>query len=308
MREPINGASNIKRYRRTKVDMRQFRDSIFGIVETNQPCSVRQVYYLGIGVLWDKDTGGKRTSYNRVVRELGVMREDGSLPWSWITDATRYCRIPTMYDSHADALQRTAEFYRRDLWGRQPLRVEVWAESDSISGVVDSVTRALGIGLFSCRGQASKTFCQSSAQTYRSIGKPVTILYVGDWDPSGLAISRSLEDRLREYSDDWPITFRRLALTAEDVRTGDLVSHAVNRADKNFRRYDEECRLHLLNPGVATEVEALPPPVLRNRLETELYDLVRDADTWNATLAAEVSEREILANMTADAGPTIGGR
>jgi hypothetical protein len=45
------------------------------------------------------------------------------------------------------------------------------------------------------------------------------------------------------------------------------------------------------------EVEAVSPPVLRARLETALYDLVEDGDSWNATLAAEESEREVFAAL-----------
>jgi hypothetical protein len=290
-----SGASTIKRARRTKAEMQSFREAIFDLAAAHQPCSVRQVYYLGIGVLWDKDTGGSRRHYNTVVRELGIMRERDQLPWDWITDATRYVRIQTMYASLEEAIRRTAEEYRRDLWARQPRRVEVWAESDSIAGVVDPVSRPLGIGLFSCRGQSSKDFAHGAAEMYRAIGKPVTVLYVGDWDPSGLAITRSLEERLVRYSHgEVPIDFVRCALTVDDVAAGDLTAHEVNRDDGNLARYVEICRQEGLDPGVSTEVEALPPERLRSRLEAQIYALVEDAASWNATLAAEESERDVL--------------
>jgi hypothetical protein len=284
--------------------MEEYRAALYGLALENRPCSCRQVYYLGIGRLWEKDTGGSRNVYNEVVRNLGLMRESGLIPWDWITDATRYRRIPTMYDSVEDALARTAESYRRDLWALQPRRVEVWAESDSISGVVDQVTRALGVGLFSCRGQASKTFAQSSADEYGRIGKPVVILYVGDHDPSGIAIHRSLRERLERYNDGAvPLDFRRIAVTPDDVRTGALTSHAVNAEDNNLRRFAEYCRTHGLYPGVAVEVEAIPPPALRERLKAALYDLVDNAETWNATIAAEESERHLFSNMAAGWSP-----
>jgi hypothetical protein len=237
---------------------------------------------------------------------MGLMREEpphglGMLPWEWITDSTRYCRIPTMYDSPKDAMERTAEEYRRHLWAQQPRRVEVWAESDSVSGILDEVTRGLGVGLFSCRGQASKTFAQSSAEEYRYAGKPVTILYVGDWDPMGLAIPRSLRERLLRYSRDAvEVDFRRIAVTAGDVRSGELQTHHVNTRDPNYRHFAEECRLIGLGPQTAVEVEALPPAVLRDRLEAAIYDLVEDVDTWNVTIAAEESERELFMRIVED--------
>jgi len=285
--------------RRTAAEMREFREAIYDIVERNHACSPRQIYYVGIGRLWDKDTGGSRRNYNDVVRNSGVMRETCMIPWGWITDSTRYVRIDTMFDSPHEAMERWAEAYRRDLWSQQPRRVEVWAESDSTSSLIESVTRRLGVGLYSCRGQASKEFAHSAANIYRRIDKPVTILYVGDWDPSGLAIPRSLEDRLRRYAhDDLDLEFRRFAVTPQMIVDDELQTHDVNTADRNYRRFVEECALVGLAPQDAVEVEAMVPTVLRDRLETTLYDLVEDATTWNATLAAEESERQILHRMT----------
>lgn len=284
--------------RRTKAEMVTFRNAIYAIVADNKPCSVRQVYYIGIGQLWEKDQGGSRANYKRVVRELGVMREAGDIPWSWITDATRYCRIPDMYNSHEEALRFLAEEYRRNLWVAQPRRVEVWAESDSISGVINPVTDNLGVGLFSCRGQAGKTFAQNATETYRRINKPVTVLFVGDWDPTGLAIPRSLEERLNRYSEAVvEVDFRRLAVTPDDLFTMNLATHDVNRGDPNYRRYAQECALVGLDPQVSVEVEALPPDVLRERLEIALYDLVEDAEAWNAAIDSQESERLILTAM-----------
>jgi len=298
----MNARFTVRRARRTKAEMETFREAIREIVEANRPCSVRQVYYVGIGWLWEKDRGGSRRSYNDVDRNLGVMRENGMLPWGWLTDSTRYVRIDTMYESHTEALARVAEHYRRDLWSRQPRRVELWAESDSTASLVEPVTRKLGVGLFSCRGQAGKEFAHASAMAYREIAKPVTILYVGDWDPSGLAIPRSLEERLNRYTADWVgINVERLAVTPEDIATLGLQTHDVNTADRNYWRFADECQLVGLAPQAAVEVEAIPPPLLRRRVEDRLYGLVDDAPTWNATLAAEESEREVLMRVVGGA-------
>jgi hypothetical protein len=277
-----------------------FREAIYEIVERNRPCSVRQVYYVGIGRLWEKDTGGDRTSYNDVVRNLGVMRENGELPWGWLTDSTRRGLFATMYDSLDDALARMQEHYKRNLWASQARRVEVWAESDSTASLVDSVVLKLGVGMYSCRGQAGKEFAHSAAMTYLRIRKPVTILYLGDWDPSGLAIPRSLEERLNRYARGAvPIEFRRLAVTPEQVREHDLQRHDVNTSDASYPRFAAECRLVGLAEQDAVEVEAFPPGVLRDLVEEQLYDLVEDVAAWNATLDYEQAEREQLAAFVA---------
>ncbi|MEV0056121.1 hypothetical protein AB0H34_37245 [Saccharopolyspora shandongensis] len=182
------GASSVKRARRTKAQVEALRAELYALVETAQPCSVRHAYYLGIGRLWGKDSGTSRRNYSVVVRELGVMREGGMLPWEWITDGTRLVRQETAFDSIEDALERTAEVYRRNLWSTQARRVEVWCESDSIAGVLQPVTSAWGVGLYSCRGQSSKTFVHEAVQQYVRQGKPVTAVFAGDWDPSGRSV------------------------------------------------------------------------------------------------------------------------
>ncbi|WP_432137174.1 hypothetical protein [Streptomyces sp. bgisy154] len=135
------------------------------------------MYYLGVGLLWDKDSGHSRRNYSLVVRELGHLRESGRMPWEWITDGTRMVRQETQYDTLDDALQRHVESYRRNLWASQSRRVEVWVESDSVGGVVEPVTSAWGVGLYSCRGQSSKTFVWEAAQQYTRQAKPVTVIF-----------------------------------------------------------------------------------------------------------------------------------
>jgi hypothetical protein len=285
------------RPRRTKVEMEALRSALYEIVERNKPCSVRQAYYVGIGRLWEKDTGGSRRSYDDVIRNLGVMRESGQLPWGWLTDSGRYVRIPQMYESMTDALDRMQETYRRNLWATQPRHVEVWAESDSTSALIESVTRSQGVGLFSCKGQAGKEFAHSAAMTYLEIGKPITVLYVGDWDPSGLGIPRSLEERLSRYAGGRvPIEFRRIAVTPEQIAEHQLQTHDVNTKDRSYQRFAEECRLIGLAEQ-AVEVEAFSPPVLRQILWDHLDALAEDIDAWNAMFDVQASERELLQEM-----------
>jgi hypothetical protein len=271
-------ASETRRRRRTKAEMEAFRATLYDLAGANRPCSVRQVCYLGIGKHWEKDQGSSRRVYSSIVRELGILRERDALPWDWITDHTRLRRIDAMFDSIQDAAARFAEAYRRDLWSQQPRVVEVWCESDSIGGVLDAVTRPLGVPLLAARGQSSKTFAFAAAQEYRRIGKPVTILYVGDWDPSGLAIDRSLQERLGRYCEgEVEIDFTRLAVTPFQIKHYGLTSHEANRQDKNYRQFVAACQQHGL-PVEAVEVEAIPPAELRGLLEGTIYRLVADPE------------------------------
>lgn len=244
-------ASAVKRPRRTKAQVEGLRAALYAIVEAARPCSVRHLYYLGIGCLWDKDAGASRRNYSVVVRELGYMREHGMLPWEWITDGTRMVRQELQYDSLDEALERTAETYRRNLWTCQGRRVEVWTESDSVGGVLLPVASAWGVGLYSCRGQSSKTFGHEAVQEYARQGRPVSVIFAGDYDPTGRAVPRSVVERIARYSDGngLDLDFQQIAVTAEDVRSGAFTTHEVNTRDVNYKRYRQECLREAIAPA-----------------------------------------------------------
>ena len=83
--------------------------------------------------------------YRRVQHQTLEMRRNGSLPWGWVVDHTRRGYHVNAWDDVNGFLSDVARWYRRDQWQNIPDRVEVWAESDSISGVLRSTTHALGV-------------------------------------------------------------------------------------------------------------------------------------------------------------------
>ncbi|MFF3460540.1 hypothetical protein ACFYXH_40955 [Streptomyces sp. NPDC002730] len=256
------------------------------------------IYYLGLGLLWEKDTGKSRRNYSLVVRELGYMREHGMLPWWWITDGTRVVRQEAQYGSVEDALERLVEAYRRNLWASQSRRVEAWCESDSVAGVLLPVTSAWGVGLYSCRGQSSKTFVYEAVQEYARQDKALTVIFAGDWDPSGRSVPRSVAERMERYGEGGlDLDFQQIAVTAADVRSGQFATHDVNTADVNFKRYREECLREGIAPHTAVEVEALSPGLLRSRLSDAIEDLVDDVRQWNIQSRTEEAERELLRTL-----------
>ncbi|MFG2211014.1 hypothetical protein [Streptomyces sp. NPDC048638] len=293
-------ASPIKRPRRTKAQIEELRSALYAIAESARPCSARHIYYLGIGRLWEKDVGRSRRNYSVVVRELGFMREHDLMPWDWLVDGTRSVRLDDQYASVEDALAHTAQSYRRNLWASQRRRVEVWCESDSAAGVLVPVTTAWGVGLYSCRGQSSKTYVREAVVESLRQPKPLTTCFVGDWDPSGRSVPRSVLERMERYgAGQLDLDFQQIAVTAEDVRSGRLLTHYVNTADVNYKRYQQECLDEGIDPNSAVEVEALDPGLLRSRLSDAIEALVDDVAAWSHLARAERAERELLDSLHA---------
>jgi hypothetical protein len=234
------------------------------------------------------------------------MRREGKVPYGWISDATRRGHFTYTYRNGADFLTRHIGLYRQDLWADAPVRCEVWCESRSIAGVIVDLCRELAVDLFPCGGFSSITFAYEAADAIRDGGnRPVEIIYIGDYDPAGVLIDKSLEAELRHHlrGDDLTaedlrlaaeamccpdrvpeieLRFTRLAITPEQILEHDLPTKPRKASDK--RALDVE---HTV------EAEAMPAATLRALLRAEVEALL-PAGALEVARVAERSEREHL--------------
>ncbi len=142
---------------------------------------------------------------------------------------------------------------RRNLWAQVSDRVEIWIEKDALAGVVFDVTNWWQVPLMATRGYPSITFVHSAATEIEASDRPTYIYYFGDYDPSGVDISRDLEAKLRKYSGDAEIHFKRVLVNEDDIVEMGLRTRPTKKSDsrsKNFR-------------GESVELDAVPPNTLR---------------------------------------------
>lgn len=293
VRASLYGASPI-RHRATPTEMLARREAVVRIVSEDAPTSVRHVYYRAVteGLVPKNDLG-----YKRVQREVLAARRDGDIPYDSIVDSTRWARRATTYNGVTDALTETARFYRRDLWSRSQWRLEVWAESDSIAGVIHPVTEKWAVPLMVTRGYASESFAWSAAQEWAQDDRSPLVIYVGDHDPDGLAIESTLRRQLGDFyaaatGEEYVVEWERVGVTWEQVQQLDLEHMGTppkRRSGKHPYRYP-----------VAVEAEALPAPYLREVLDVTI-DAYADRRQLGLLLEAERSEREVLARILAAA-------
>jgi hypothetical protein len=223
-----------------------------------------------------------------------------AMPFGWITDNTRTRYQADVWADKDAAVNDMIRYYRRDLWRAQPRHVEVWCESDSIAGVILGLCDEYGVPLLPCRGQAPKRFVYDSAQAYGRLGKPVTVLYVGDFDPCGLDIGNSVRDRIARYLPPGcgvEVDFQRIAITGQQVLDDNLPGHGLNRniAPAVRERFLAECSAYGI-PGEAVEAEAMPPDDLRSLVTGYILGYI-DERQWELELAAEAMERLSLREM-----------
>ena len=254
-------------------------DAAKSILEEIQPATVRAVCYrlFVAGLIADMS----KKSTNRVSDQLVWARETGVIPWAWIVDEGRSLEQITQWDNVEQRIDYTVNHYRRDYWQEQPQRLEVWSEKGTVRGTIKPILDAYGIGFRVLHGYSGASALHEAAMDSH-YGNPLTILYVGDYDPSGLNMSEiDIPRRLERY--EGKAAFQRIALITADTVELPSFPAADKRTDSRYswfvRNYGDLC----------WELDAYPPPLLRQRVEQEIKARM-DIDAWNHALKVERAE------------------
>lgn len=262
-------------------------DTAAEILREIQPATVRAVCYrlFVAGVLPDMSKG----STGKVSKQLVWARENGVVPWNWVVDETRGAERASLWNSPDEIIDSAVNGYRRDYWINQPYWVEVWSEKGTVRGTLAPVLNRYGVAFRVMHGYGSATALHDTADETGRADKPLTVLYVGDWDCSGLHMSEAdMPERMARYGGQARI--HRIALTADDVGIStDLPHFPASDKTKDPRyhwfvgRYGNRC----------WELDAMPPPQLRERVENAIVALI-DSAAWNRSLLVEKAEIESM--------------
>lgn len=260
----------------------------YNTIEDIQPATLRQLFYqlVSRGALPSTD----KVHYDRLGRILTRMREIDIVPRTWIVDHIRMTLKPSSWSGLADFAETVQDAYRKDLWARQGEYVEVLCEKDAIAGTLQPTTNAYDVPLRVCRGYASVSFAGEIADQWAEIEKPIFAYYIGDHDPSGMDLERDLRERIYRYCGR-DFEWIRLAVVPEDFEEFNLLRLAVKKSDTRAKAF-----LKAHGPYGA-EVDALPPDVLRARVEEAIQSHI-DAEEWNRLRLVEEAEQETLRQFT----------
>jgi hypothetical protein len=229
----------------------------------------------------------------KVYRLLKLAREEGTIPWEWIVDETRGIERVSTWDHPEDYAECVARSYRRDFWNQQPVRVQVWREKGTVRGVLQPVLDEYAVGFNPVHGFNSATNAYNAAQD--DDGRELIVLYVGDFDPSGMFMSeQDLPNRLSKYDGDH-ITIKRIALTREHVRGLPSFPAADKRKDPRYRwfvaSHGDRC----------WELDTMDPNDLRDCVEREIVNLI-EPTAWNRCVVVNQAEQESLKTILANWG------
>jgi hypothetical protein len=160
-----------------------------------------------------------------------------------------------------------------------------------IRGVLQPVLDEYGVGFRVMHGFGSATTINEVSE-YDS-GTPMTILYIGDFDPSGLCMSeRDIPERLERYGGDH-ITIKRIALLRDDCTLlGRRPAFNVKEKSKDTRapwfrkNYGQLC----------WELDAMDPNDLRSRVEKEIKKHI-EPKAWKRCKVIDEAERESMRHV-----------
>jgi hypothetical protein len=258
-------------------------DAMFAAAQTAHPIT-------GRGIGYKLFTGGlipsmEKPSMQRVYRLLKEARERGIIPWDWIVDETRAIeRVSTWADPAAYA-RCVARSYRRDFWDLQPHRVQVWSEKGTVRGVLAPVLDHYAVGFLPVHGFSSATAAHDIAED--DDGRELIVLYVGDFDPSGMFMSQEdLPARFTKYGGDH-IKLTRIALTVEQLEGLPSFPAADKKKDPRYKWFVANHGRH------CWELDAMDPNDLRDCVEQEIRGLI-EPTAWQRCETVNRAEQQSL--------------
>jgi hypothetical protein len=262
----------------------QLIEAAYTVLADAHPMTLRQCYYQLVSKQFIPNNRG---SYQTLGRALVEARKQGMIQWHWLEDRLRKPRHVSMWQDIPSFSKTVVNAYHRDVWKTQPNYLEVWLEKDALSGIFEDELERYGVTLNVGRGFDGWSSIREAAGRY--IARPdqsTTILYFGDFDPSGENMTTSLRERLYNFKGCTP-EIERVAILKEDIAQYNLPPDFAKKSDSRSKsfiaRFGDE----------AVELDALPVDVLRGRL-IEHVEANLDLSQLSQVRELEDKERHLI--------------
>lgn len=285
-------------------EAKRFRDDTMEIIDqAREICelyraegyelTLRQLYYQFVAraILPNSDK-----SYKRLGSIVNDARVAGYLDWDFISDRTRNLRRTATWGSPSQIISASAEQFKRDVWeiSGQSARPEVWVEKDALVDVIARAAEPLFTPYFSCRGYVSQSEMWRAGRRMRDHmrrGFEPVVFHLGDHDPSGIDMSRDIEDRLSLFADA-PVQVHRIALTMTQIRQYAPPPNPAKLTDSRgsdyVARYGSQ----------SWELDALEPKVLVDLITEHVRSQIDDQVSWGQVLDEDQSTRERMTDVS----------
>lgn len=157
-------------------------------------------------------------------------------------------------------------------------------KKDALVDIVGQACQPIDTPYFSCRGYTSQSEMWTAARRFlrQNQREGRYIIHLGDHDPSGIDMTRDIQERLEMFGAD--VFVKRVALTMKQVKTYNPPPNPAkitdSRCGKYIDQYGEE----------SWELDALEPQMLVNLIRNEVTAL-RDDALYQAICEREAQEK-----------------
>ena len=255
--------------------------------------TLRQLYYVFVsrGLI---DNNQKQ--YNRLGNVINDARLAGMIDWAAIVDRTRKIQINGHWDDPEDIIRESANCYAIDTRETQETYIEVWIEKEALAGILEQACEPLDVPYFSCRGYVSQSAMWRASQriggqlamTHR---KRAVILHFGDHDPSGIDMTRDIDDRQYLFGEE--VEIKRIALNMNQVE-----EH--NPPPNPAKLTDSRCQGYIAKYGDESwELDALEPRTITQLIQQNINELTSQ-NKRKKLIALQESQREKLQTIADD--------
>lgn len=262
--------------------------------------TLRQLYYQFVSRdlfpdSWrDKENGStnNQASYKKLGDIISQARRAGEIDWDYLIDITRHVRSPTFWDSPKSIVSACASQFDVDWWNNQEYRPQVWVEKDALVGVLEVACSDWHCPYFSCRGYTSDSEIWKSARAFKEVhrkGQTPIVFHLGDHDPSGIDMTRDIQERLSLFSG-LKVEVKRLALNRDQVDQYSPPPNPAKSTDTRYRKYEED------HGDESWELDALSPTVISGLIADEMNAII-DTSEWEKRIEERDESRRKLVEV-----------
>lgn len=254
--------------------------------------SLRQLYYQLVS---RNVMPNSERSYKNLGNLVSDARLAGLIDWDMIRDRGRSRITNGHWETPADIIDSAASSFAIDKWIDQPTHIEVMVEKQALEGILLPVCQQLDIAFSSNKGYSSSSALYEAGKRLGRIArqdKKLVVLYLGDHDPSGIDMTRDVQERLTLFADQ-DVTVERLALNMNQVRELNPPENPAkitdSRANEYIRRFGRS----------SWELDAIEPRALAT-IVTNAVMGYRDSVLWDRAIDREEGMRDQLKTMATE--------
>jgi hypothetical protein len=275
------------------------------------PLTIRQVFYRLVGRGYTKS----EDFYNQVKEVCNRGRRSRRISFHAIRDdgISHQGGDDYGYDSPEDyyeTIETISNYYSRSWHADQPAFVQVLCEAAGMVPMLESAIEDLRVGVASSSGFDSLTakhdLFREAMLRYQAVRQRTILLHVGDHDPSGYWMHRSMAEDFDAFCCDREVEgimeLRRTLLTPSQIQDWGIAPDTKQpSADAKHSHSKQFAELGLLP---AAQVEAVPPDVLTQKVRQGVKEAL-DLEILEASAERERCEYDVVQEKIDEANEAL---